>query len=205
MRYRKLFFCSALFFLCAQSSLALPSLPIVRQPLPVMYPSEVDLGVDGILINFRMSTEEVLGKTIDVEEAGENLWSLICYNQSGSEKLTLYRHANAPTNSFQEFHVTEYDGENAKKNSKIHCPLSPKHFTSYRGVKLQMTINEVTAIFGDSYRTESKGGEVTVIYAIESNARSTFLQHYKRQSYLGRYHFRTGRLYAYEFGFDRRY
>ncbi len=203
---RSLFVALAVALIWRSEVRASPHPIIFGQALPNMYPQEVDLGMNEILINNRMTTEQVLGKDITAKIEEKSLSFLRCHSRDSSEILDLFHHPNSPFNSFQEFHVFLRDtaGEDGAVKESI-CSLSPQHFISYRGVRLGMSINELIEIFGDNYRTESKSGEITLCYSIDSNMSSAFLQHYKRQRYEGRYLFRKGRLYRYEFGFDRRY
>ena len=172
--------------------------PVVSaQPVPDPYPEKVDLGVQGITLNYRESTEKVLGREVTFEKTENQTARLVCLNQNGSEALTLLNHNAAVPNSVQEFDVGP-----TEPGTVDQCGLSGiATFISVRGIRLGMGASQLIKMLGTDYRARSSGGDVVMEYSIQGNAYSPFLQHYGEGEYFGHYTLRNGKLIKFRFGF----
>jgi len=170
---------------------------VSAQPVPDPYPDKVDLGVQGITLNYRESTEKVLGREVTFEKIEHQTARLICLNQNGSEALTLLNHNAAIPNSVQEFNVGP-----AEPGAVDQCGLSGiRTFISGRGIRLGMGASQLIRMLGPDYRARGSGSDVVMEYSIKGNAYSPFLQHYGEGEYFGHYTLRNGKLIKFRFGF----
>ena len=171
------------------------------QTVPKTYPKSVDLGVDGVYLSFRKSTEDILGSSLSMTSSEGRPAQVVCLNKSGDQALTLSHHAGKEINTFQEFDVRKLQGD-----IKADCRLRDiESFVSARGVKLGMSVKEITQIFGSDFKVESSAGSFDIRYVLDSNVHSSFLRYYKENYYYGRYSFKAGKLVRFSFGFDPRY
>lgn len=187
--------------------------PLAAQTPPVTYPKNVDIGLNGITLNFRQSTQEILGDKVQLTDRGDRTSELVCLNRLGNAEVRFVHHESRGAFTFQEFDVRVVEGETAPRPSQDEaspeddaaqgtCVLPFDEIESARGVRLGMSLSRVTAIFGDRFRVETSGDSTVIIYSIESNLSSSFLKYYDALSYYGRYYFRGGKLERFHFGLD---
>jgi hypothetical protein len=197
---------------------------VEAQSPPNSYPKNVDLGVSGILLTYRQSAEDVLGNQLVLSPAGNRRELLRCTSSNKKELLELVHYTGRWKNSFQQFRVVgqerrkalEVSAETAysslgpsptgssSEQTKVPAPcvLPVERFTSFRGIKLGMSLSEVTSYFGSQFKVDTQGPYTVIIYSIETNLTSDFLRHYDALSYYARYYFHGGKLVEYSFGID---
>ncbi len=176
----------------------------VAQMAPATYPKTADFGVSGVTLNFRKSSEDILKDQLQLKPLDSRYSLVSCYNNDKTQILSLYHRLDRSKNSIQRFRVST-DAPLEKKILEVDstCTLSEIwEFESSRGVKLGMSVSEVTAIFGSNFQVDTRGAVTILQYSIDSNLQSAFLQHYNELSYSSRYYFKAGRLIEFTFGFD---
>lgn len=194
-------------------ALLLVSGHLAAQTPPVTYPKNVDIGISGITLNFRQSTQQVLGDRVQLTDRGDRKSELVCRNREGSAEVRFVHHEGRGALTFQEFDVQVVKGEPAptaapqealpeENAADDTCVLAVDEIESARGVRLGMSLSKVTEIFGDRFRVETSGDTTVIVYSIESNLSSRFLKYYDALSYYGRYYFRGGKLERFHFGLD---
>ena len=202
-------------FLCGGSG----ARRVEAQSPPSSYPKNVDLGVSGILLSYRQSAEDVLGSQLVLRPVGSRRELLSCASRDDKELLELIHYTGRWKNSFQQFRVV---GGERRKAAEAHlastpsptvdtseptktlesCVLPVGQFISFRGIKLGMSLSEVTSHFGNQFKVDTQGPYTVIIYSIETNLASDFLKHYDALSYYARYYFHGGKLVEYSFGID---
>ena len=177
---------------------------LLAQTIPPSYPKNADLGVNSVFLSFRKSVEDTLGKDLDeVRKPSqamdrEVVRELACSNQTGSQVLVLRGRVDAAPNSFQHFRVAKSD---TARHSRGCVFPGLEEFESFRGIRLGMTVGQVTKILGENYTVSSLDNYITLRYSIVGNQFSDFLNYYRELEYRGVYKFVSGKLQEFSFGF----
>ncbi len=174
--------------------------PATAQTIPDEYPKQADLGVNGIYLSFKKSTEDIVSPRLSFVSQDEYRERASCNNSDGTQVMTLIRHLRRPANSIQEFKIEK---GNAQASS---CKLDKvEAFETHRHIKLGMPIADLTNELGKGFQVESVTDAVTLKYTIESNQYSPFLRYYNERHYYAEYTFKSGKLVHFQFGFDPRF
>jgi hypothetical protein len=164
-------------------------------------PTKIETDINAIRLADEQSTERVLGK-IDAlpfkKPPGSDEDELLLYNRDKTEQAVLtYAAGGYSPGSFQIIEV--------KKRAPTDLPgktLDVPKFSTERGIQLGVSPDFVISLLGKCYsKSSAKSGETTVEYALDDvNLRHPFLKRANIPSYYGRYHFRNGKLEAFEIG-----
>jgi hypothetical protein len=191
---------------------------VFAQSPPTSYPRAVDLGVSGVFLSYRQSSEDVLKEQLVMTPEGSQREIIRCVSKDGRELLELTHYTGRWKNSFQQFRVVGKERHKALQSQELppsstpaadekfaaseRCRLPFEQFKSFRGIRLGMSLSEVTTLFGDQFKVDTQGSSTVIIYSIETNLASDFLRHYGALSYYARYYFLGGKLVEYSFGID---
>jgi hypothetical protein len=169
-------------------------------------PTKVETDINQIRLDDEQSVERVLGK-IDALPIGANdkgspksdTPELIVYNRDKTEQAILTYYPGGSPGSFEVIEVRP-----VARADLVGKTLDVAHFSTERGIRLGVSPKFVMTLLGDCYSKEvSKAGETTIEYALEDSAmRHPFLKRANLPNYFGRYHFRDGKLHAFEIGSD---
>jgi len=186
--------------------LLLAAAELYSQNLPPVIPEEVDLGVNGILLDDAVSTVNVLGDSlIFLEDTPYESFPHVNYiNEDSTELLVLILYYGSVTNEFSLFKIAKFTQPFTEKFTVL---PSVGSFKTFKGITLGMTIQKVKNIFGNNLKKEIIRDEVKLAYNLTSEyppnyERDSFLNFYNMYCYYGEYTFKNNHLIKMEFGFS---
>ncbi len=170
------------------------------QSLPDSIPPWADLGVNGIYLATPSKVSATFGNLMgSLIESEEDFPYVNCSNKTGTQILKLIFHPGSRRNVFHEFEVGP---QRIKFDEKAIVINSIDEFSTYKGIKLGSSFEEVTDIFGEGYQILDKGNEILYLHDVLGDENTEFLDHFNMPIYYARYHFEKDRLIWFRFGFD---
>ena len=82
------------------------------------------------------------------------------------------------------------------------CLAAIPFFLTGKGIKLEITKQELIDSLGDPRETINEKGYTILSYRIDNYEQSDFLKHYNLPCYYGKYIFKNNKLIEFAFGFE---
>lgn len=139
-------------------------------------------------------------KNLKVEYGMRETPAILFSNISEKEYLITYQYEGDTKNNFSLFEIGYLKDDIKLKNYNVN-KTKYDNFNTESGLKLGMTLEEITNIKGSNYKVEKKSNEQIIRYTID-NPNDPKIKQYEMPPYFMEFYLKDSKLYKIIFGFE---
>jgi len=139
-------------------------------------------------------------KNLKVEYGMRETPAILFSNTSEKEYLITYQYEGDTKNNFSLFEIGYLKDDIKLKNYNVN-KTTYDNFNTESGLKLGMTLEEITSIKGSNYKVEKKSNEQILRYTID-NPDDPKVKQYEMPPYFMEFYLKDNKLYKIIFGFE---